>query len=456
MSGVVVSALAFLIAIGLLISVHEYGHFWVARRLGVKVLRFSIGFGRALWSRRAGVDQTEYVIAAIPLGGYVKMVDEREGEVAEADLPRSFNRQHLGVRTAIVAAGPLFNIAFAVFAYWALFVIGVEGLRPVVGSVTPDSIAAESGLRDGDEIVAVEGRATATWEAASFALMNALVNGDETELEVSDAQGRVTHLVLRTTDGHRYLEGGALLDNLGLRPWQPSVPAVIEAVLPGGAAERGGLRPGDRVITASGEPVMDWSAWVDYVRARPGVTFEIVIERGDAQRQLVLTPETITTEGGGTRGRIGAQARLPDDLFAGMRAVHRYGPVVALGEAVRKSWNMATLMLSMLGKMVVGEASLDNISGPISIAEYAGRTASIGLTPFLSFLALISISLGVLNLLPIPLLDGGHLMYYLIEFIKGSPVSEAFEAAAQRVGIAMLLLLMGLAFYNDLARLFGS
>jgi len=456
MSGVVVSALAFLIAIGLLISVHEFGHFWVARRLGVKVLRFSIGFGRALWSRRAGVDQTEYVIAVIPLGGYVKMVDEREGEVAEADLPRSFNRQHLGVRTAIVAAGPLFNIAFAVFAYWALFVIGVEGLRPVVGSVTPDSIAAESGLRDGDEIVAVEGRATATWEAASFALMNALVSGDETELEVSDAQGRVTHLVLRTTDGHRYLEGGALLDNLGLRPWQPSVPAVIEAVLPGGAAERGGLRPGDRVITAGGEPVMDWRAWVDYVRARPGVTFKIVIERGDEQRQLVLTPETITTEGGGTRGRIGAQARLPDDLFAGMRAVHRYGPVAALGEAVRKSWNMATLMLSMLGKMVVGEASLDNISGPISIAEYAGRTASIGLTPFLSFLALISISLGVLNLLPIPLLDGGHLMYYLIEFIKGSPVSEAFEATAQRVGIAMLLLLMGLAFYNDLARLFGS
>ena len=456
MSGFVASAIAFVVAIGVLISVHEFGHFWVARRLGVKVVRFSIGFGKPLWSRVAGVDRTEYVVAAIPLGGYVKFVDEREGEVEAADLPRAFNRQRLGVRTAIVAAGPIFNLVFAVAAYWLLFVSGIEGLRPVVGEVEPGSVVAEAGLRPGDEITAVQGRATATWEAASFALMDALVSGDETRLQVRDERGHSDELVLRIADGHRYLDGGQLLEKLGLRPWQPTVPALIDQVLPCSPAEQAGMRAGDRVVAAAGEPMADWRAWVEFVRARPGETFDVEVARDGARLTLMLTPERVAGEGGSARGRIGAQARLPADVFEGMRAEHRYGPVEAVGEAVRKSWNMATLMLTMLGKMVIGEASLDNISGPISIAEYAGRTASIGLTPFLSFLALISISLGVLNLLPIPLLDGGHLMYYLIELVKGSPVTEAFEIAAQRVGIALLFLLMGLAFYNDLARLLGG
>ncbi|HEY5789430.1 MAG TPA: RIP metalloprotease RseP [Gammaproteobacteria bacterium] len=455
MSGLLHSTVAFIVAIGLLISVHEFGHFWVARRLGVKVLRFSIGFGKPLWSRRGQVDGTEYVVAAIPLGGYVKMLDEREGEVPAAELPRAFNRQTLGVRSAIVVAGPLFNLLFAVVAYWVLYVAGIDGLRPVVGQVAPDSVAALGGVRDGDEILAVDGRGTPTWEAVGFALMHGLVSAERTPLTVRDADGRETELVLETPDGHRLIEGGALLQNLGLTPWQPRLPAVVERVVAGGAAERAGLQAGDLVVQADGEAIADWGAWVRFVRERPAVTFPVTVERAGARVELELTPESVG-EGAAASGRIGAQARVPEDLFEGMHAEFRLGPLDAAGEALRKTWEMGGLMLRMLGKMVIGEASLQNINGPLSIAEYAGRTASIGLAPFLTFLAVISISLGVLNLLPVPLLDGGHLLYYLIELVKGSPVSEHVEILGQRIGIALLLLLMGLAFYNDLVRLFGG
>jgi regulator of sigma E protease len=456
MNGFLLSVVAFVVAIGVLVTVHEFGHFWVARRMGVKVLRFSVGFGKPLWRKTIGADNTELVIAAVPLGGYVKMLDEREGEVAGDELDRAFNRKPLGARFAVVAAGPVFNFLFAIVAYWVMFVSGVPGVRPVVGEVVPSSYAARAGFVAGDEILAVNGKPTPSWESAVLGLLDAgLVEQATFTVTVRNPSGNETGLRVRLDESGRLLGKGSLLDNFGIKPWRPSYPAVIDRLVAGSPGERAGMQAGDRVVSAAGSVIDGWSQWVDYVRSRPGERIPVVVARDGTRLDLVIVPETVR-DGGETVGRIGAYVRLPDaGQHDTMRVVVRHGLFEAVPAAAGKTWDMSSLTLRTLWKMVTGKASIENLSGPISIAQYAGHSAAIGLASFLGFLAIVSISLGVLNLLPIPILDGGHLLYYIIEFFKGSPVSETAQLVGQRIGIFLLLALMSLAFYNDLARLFG-
>lgn len=454
MTSFLISTVSFLVAIGVLISVHEFGHFWVARRMGVKVLRFSIGFGKPLWKRTGGTDGTEYVLAAVPLGGYVKMLDEHEGEVAPEDLHRAFNRQNVWKRSAIVVAGPMFNFLFAIVAYWVVFMGGVQGIRPVVGEVADASIAATAGLQQGDVIVTVGGKRTQTWNMATLALLDNAMAGGKTVVQVR-RDGALRALALDLSHTNALLEGTYVLDALGVKPWRPSVSPVIDHIVPGGAAEAAGVKGGDLIVAADGQPISDWSQWVTYVRSHPGEPIVVDVERDGARIQLHLTPKAVSDGKNGSIGHIGASVRIPPGLRDSIRTEVRFGPVAALSESLSKSWSMSVLMVRMMGKMIVGEASVENLSGPISIAQYAGQSASVGLMPFLMFLAVISISLGIINLMPIPLLDGGHLLYYVIEAVKGGPLSETAQAVGQRLGIAFLIVLMGLAFYNDLSRVFG-
>jgi regulator of sigma E protease len=456
MSDFLPSLLWFVVAIGVLITVHEFGHFWVARRMGVKVLRFSIGFGRPLFSWRRGPDQTEYVVAALPLGGYVKMLDETEGSVSAEEVGRAFNRQTVGRRTAIVVAGPLFNFLFAILAYWAMFMLGVSGVKPLVGSVIPGSPASAAGLQARDEILSVDGEPTPTWESAILALLPDAMDGDLARLEVRTSDGGTRQASLDLGGKPLKVEAGNLLREIGIRPWRPDIPPVIGRVIAGGAADRAHLRAGDRIVAVDGRPVQDWEDWVQYVRAHPGKTLRTVVDRDGTEIELQMTPEPTTSDSGEVVGHIGAVVKLssastvPGDYMETVR----YGPVRALAAGAAKTWDMTALTLRLLGKMVLGEASWHNISGPISIAQYAGQAASVGVATFFAFLGLVSVSLGVLNILPIPVLDGGHLLYYAIELFKGGPLSEQAQLLGQRIGIALLLALMGVAFYNDLARLF--
>jgi len=454
MSSVFSSAFFFLLTLGTLITFHEFGHYWVARRLGVKVLRFSVGFGKPIWSKRHGSDGTEYSISLLPLGGYVKMLDEREGPVDPAELHRTFNRQSLGRRAAIVAAGPAFNFVLACLLYWIVFIVGVAGVRPIIGGVGNDSLAAHAGLHAGDEITAIAGTTTPTWTGVVLALLDVGLSNPNVVVDVIDERGIASAHTLELSGVADDLNQGDVLNVLGLQPAKVILEPVVGQVETGGAAFRAGLQAGDRVVSADGKPVLDWSQWVEYVRSKPGQTINVEIMRDGANMMLAVTPIAVTTKDV-THGRIGAAVLDQPKLMEKYMVMQRYGAMEALGQALSKTWNMTEITLRLLVKMVVGDISLTNLSGPLSIAQYAGGSASIGLAAFLGFLAVVSVSLGVLNLLPIPVLDGGHLMFYLAEWIKGSPVSQQTEMIGQRIGMALILVMMVFAFYNDLSRIFG-
>ena len=446
---------AFAFALGSLIVVHELGHYLVARLCGVKVLKFSVGFGRALATRRFGRDQTEWVIAAFPLGGYVKMLDEREGQVATSELPRAFNRQRVWRRFLIVLAGPVANFLFAIVLYWLIFMHGVPGIKPVIGTVTPGSPAAQAQFAPGETIVKIGPHPVATWQDARWFLLKYAVERSVVVLEVHDERARIFWRNLDLSG----LKPGDLdsdfLRTLGFARLQPPLPPVIGRIVAGSAAERSGLQADDRIATIDDEPVARWEQVVSAISASPGKARVLGIVRGGALLRITVTPDAVS-EGAGTIGRIGAAPRVDPAVMQKYVVEVRYPPGMSLIKAIDRTWDTSVFSLRMLGKMMLGEVSLKNLSGPITIAEYAGQSAQYGWISYLVFLSLISISLGVLNLLPVPLLDGGHLMYYMLEIAKGSPVSDKAMEIGQHVGMGVLLLLMVFALYNDITRLINN
>jgi len=450
---------AFIIAIGVLVAVHEFGHYWVARRLGFKVLRFSVGFGRPL-AKFIGrdADRIEYVIAAIPLGGYVRLLDEREAPVPPEDLPRAFNRRPPLARIAVLLAGPLFNFLFAIFAFWLVFMQGVPGLKPVIGEVAPGSFAAAADLRALDRIERVGDDEAGTRQAAVLGILDHLVADGEVPLTVRDERGAVRNLLIAVPEERRraLTEPGTLLAGLGFSFWYPPQPVVVTELTPGSPAERAGIRAGDRIESVDGEAVDDFQRFVARIEARAGRATELTATRGGRAIAFELVPDRIV-ENGREIGRIGLGSRGPADLRfpSEMQTIERHGPIAAVRVAVAETWQKSALTVRFLWKMVTGDVSTRNISGPINIAQFAGLTASEGLIYYLSFLALVSISLAVLNLLPVPVLDGGQIAYQLVEMVKGAPLSMEAQVLGQKVGIAMLAVLMGFAFYNDITQLFG-
>jgi len=450
----------FILTIGVLVSFHEFGHFWVARRAGVKVLRFSVGFGKVLWSYQKAPDATEYVISAIPLGGYVKMVDEREGEVKSEDLPYAFNRQKLSARSAIVAAGPIFNLILAVALFWVVLVAGEEGSKPILGKIDAGTIAAEAGLLEGDEFMAVNDQPTPTWTETLNVFVGAALDGDqEIKVLVKDRQGREEVRWIKMADGD-IADPEKLYKRLGFNPWMPKLRPVIDKVLPDSVALAAGLKSGDLLLSADGASIDEWAQWVDYVKSHPGQKIEVEIERGGARQSLAITPKVVQTpsaiegEAPKAEGKIGASVFIPEEVKKSLTATYSLGALEAVPAAFVKTYEYSYSTLKMMGKMVLGQASVKNLSGPISIAQYAGESADIGFVHFLRFIALVSVSLGVLNLLPIPVLDGGHLLFFGLEAVKGRPLSEKSQMVFQQIGIAILLTLMTLGMVMDIQRLF--
>lgn len=478
------SLVAFIFALGILITFHEFGHYWVARQCKVKILRFSVGFGKPFWrfdfnvpywhfgfthspwnpanwrkllvQREFAADETEFVLAALPIGGYVKMLDEREGYVPETEKQFAFNTRPLIQRLAVVAAGPAFNLIFAILAYWLTFLIGVTGLKSMIGEVAQDSIAMHAGFTSGQQIISIDGKSTPTWLSVIDMTVSRVVNGGQVVYLVRNRNAQEQSITIDMSKvSIDEMASGRLLEQLGITPDVPVLPAQIGEVTPSGSAAQAGLARGDLVTATDGKQMKSWVEWVQYIHAHAGVPIRVEYIRNGVQLSVTLTPEATKLETGEVVGRIGAafdNRYLPDES---LYTLERYPLVPALLKAVDRTYEMAMMTLQILGKMIVGEASVKNLSGPVTIAKYAGDTANLGIVAFLGFLAVVSVSLGVLNLLPVPLLDGGHILYYLIEAIKGSPVSETFQVIGQQLGLVLLLGMMVLAFYNDILRVVG-
>lgn len=446
------SFLAFLLAVVVLVLFHELGHYWVARACNVKVLCFSLGFGNPIYRKRFKGGETEWVISAIPLGGYVKMLDEREGEVQPHELARAFNRRPVLQRMAIVIAGPVANLLLAIALYWGLFIYGVPGIKPILGDIPPSTPAAAAQMHAQDVIVSINGQETPSWQEVRWILLGLVLQQQQASVELRSTENKVYSRVLDMSQLHPADMDGDFLPKLGLKPYQPPIVPVIGKLTGEGAAQRAGLQAQDKILRVNGQPILQWSELVDTVRGHPGVALDVEVERAGHVQLLRVTPDTIS-EAGKQFGRIGAAPYVDSKIFDALMTDVRYGLGAALSEAVHKTWETSVISLKMMWQMVRGEISLKNLSGPITIADYAGQSAQVGLGAYLSFLALISISLGILNLLPIPLLDGGHLLYYTVELVKGSPVSENLWDAGQKIGVALLVTMMAFALYNDISRL---
>ncbi|RRV68982.1 RIP metalloprotease RseP [Stutzerimonas stutzeri] len=440
-----------LVALGVLVTFHEFGHFWVARRCGVKVLRFSVGFGSPLfrWHDRQG---TEFVIAAIPLGGYVKMLDEREGDVPPALLDSAFNRKSVRQRFAIVSAGPLANFLLALVFFWLLAMLGSEQIRPVIGAVEPGSLAAQAGLSVDQEIVAVNGKPVSSWGEVNLQLVRRLGESGQLDVTVRDVGGSSEkHLQISLQNWLKGVEEPDPITSLGIRPWRPQIVPVIAQLDPEGPAQAAGIRLGDRLLSLNQQPLDDWQQVIDAVRTLPGEPVSLQVERQGQRLDVSLTLAT-RGEGEVQRGYLGAGVEGGEWPAEMLREVS-FGPLEAVAEGVRRTWTMSLLTLDSLKKMLFGELSVKNLSGPITIAKVAGASAQSGLGDFLNFLAYLSISLGVLNLLPIPVLDGGHLLFYLVEWVRGRPLSERVQGWGVQIGISLVVGVMLLALVNDLGRL---
>lgn len=443
------SLIFFIIALSLLVVIHEYGHYWVARRCGVKVLRFSVGFGQKLWSKQLN-NGTEFVIAALPLGGYVKMLDEREAPVAEAELDQAFNRQPLRNRVAIVSAGPIANLLFAVFAYWMIMVIGVPGIKPIISEVTENSPAAAAQLYPGEEIIAVNGKATPTVNSLFQQWLRLAQSGETITLTTRSADLEMDKQLALPKLGLD--DAGSLFQQIGIRTVQPEMPPILGNIVADSPAEKAGLKAGDELVSADGKQLSSWQAWVSLIQSNADEAMNIEILRNGEIQQLVIIPAA--DENG--VGRIGAAVSTDTyEIPAELRSELRYGPLAAIPQAFTQTWQFSATTLSGLWGMLVGTVSSDNLGGPIAIAQFAGDSAQQGLIAFISFLAMISISLGILNLLPVPVLDGGHLLMYFFEWVRGKPLPESVQIQGQKIGLFLILLLMVFAFTNDIVRLIG-